>query len=390
MSAPGLPSFRDRIDAPGPKKLLAIEGGGIRGTIAIEYLARIEAELRASLGAPPGFVLADYFDYVAGTSTGAILASAVALGLSAAALRELFHDHGARMFEAARLRDRLKYRYSAGQLSQILQERMGADTTLGSDQLRTLLLLVMRNATTDSPWPVTNNPRAKFNDESLPDCNLRLPLWQLVRASTAAPAFFPPEEIVVGTQRFIFADGAVTTYNNPSFLLFLLATLEPYGLGWPVGEERMLIVSIGTGIVTAANAKLRAEQMNLIYHAESVPAALISAASNEQDMLCRVFGAARAGAPLDSEIGDLIGSRGPLAEKLFAYARYNVDLSQDGLARLGLSHIQAAHVRSLDSIGHVDALAEVGARAAAVEVDVAHFSGFLARPHEFERPGALR
>jgi patatin-like phospholipase/acyl hydrolase len=385
-------SFRAKLDAPGPKKLLAIEGGGLRGTIAIEFLAKIESELREALQAPDDFVLADYFDYVAGTSTGAILAAAIALGLSATALRELFEKHGAQMFETARLRDRLKYRYSADQLKHILQERMGADTELGSERLRTLLLLVMRNATTDSPWPLTNNPRAKYNDESLPDCNLRLPLWQLVRASTAAPAFFPPEEIVIGTQRFIFADGAVTTYNNPAFLLFLMATLEPYGLCWPASEEELLLVSVGTGVVTAADEKLRPAQMNLIYHAESVPAALIAAATNEQDMLCRVFGAARAGAPLDSEIGDLIGTRGPTAKKLFTYARYNVDLSEHGLADLGLSHIAAAHVRGLDSVGHVPALAEVGARAAERYVSAAHFAGFLgglARPDELERPVAL-
>jgi hypothetical protein len=63
------------------------------------------------------------------------------------------------------------------------------NATLGDDGLRTLLMMVMRNVTTDSPWPVTNNPLAKYNDRARPDCNLKLPLWQLVRASTAAPTF---------------------------------------------------------------------------------------------------------------------------------------------------------------------------------------------------------
>ena len=54
----------------GPRKLLALDGGGIRGTITLEILAELERSLEQRLGAGPGFVLADYFDYIAGTSTG--------------------------------------------------------------------------------------------------------------------------------------------------------------------------------------------------------------------------------------------------------------------------------------------------------------------------------
>ena len=62
-------SYRDKLEKSGPRKLLACDGGGIRGIISIEILARIESELRKSSGNPK-LVLADYFDYVAGTSTG--------------------------------------------------------------------------------------------------------------------------------------------------------------------------------------------------------------------------------------------------------------------------------------------------------------------------------
>src|SRR5262245_65518247 len=88
--------------------------------------------------------------------------------------------------------NRFRYKFEDENLAKMLKEQMGADTTLGSDTLRTLLMLVLRNATTDSPWPLSNNPNAKYNDSARPDSNLRLPLWQLVRASTAAPTYFPP------------------------------------------------------------------------------------------------------------------------------------------------------------------------------------------------------
>ena len=95
----------------------------------------------------------------------------------------------------------------------------------------------MRNASTDSPWPVSNNPRAKYNNRARSDCNLDLPLWSLVRASTAAPTYFPPETIRIGDHRFVFVDGGVTMYNNPSFQLFLMATAGPYGLCWEAGDR---------------------------------------------------------------------------------------------------------------------------------------------------------
>jgi uncharacterized protein len=58
----------ERIEAPGPKKILACDGGGILGLMSVEILAKIEAELRAKMG-NADLVLADWFDFVCGTST---------------------------------------------------------------------------------------------------------------------------------------------------------------------------------------------------------------------------------------------------------------------------------------------------------------------------------
>jgi uncharacterized protein len=124
-----------------------------------------------------------------------------------------------------------------------LKSVFGANTQLGSESVETLLLLVMRNATTDSAWPISNNPFARFNSELAG--NLKFPLWQLVRASTAAPTFFPPEDIVIDGQDFLFVDGGITMYNNPAFQMFLMATVDRYWVnapasmrGWPVGLTR--------------------------------------------------------------------------------------------------------------------------------------------------------
>ena len=371
-----------RIQAPGPKKILALDGGGIRGMITVEVLAEIERLLRQKLGRGPDFVLADYFDFVAGTSTGAIIAACIALGMPVTEIRSFYLSSGEQMFDKASLLKRFRYKYEDEELAAKMREVFGADTTLGSNKLKSVLMMVMRNATTDSPWPISNNPFAKYNqrlrEDGRPrdDCNLDFPLWQLVRASTAAPVYFPPEVVRVGQHDFVFVDGGITTYNNPAFQAFLMATVEPYKMGWPASEDKLLVVSIGTGTSPQANADLHPSEMNLLYNAGSIPSALMYAALNEQDLLCRVFGNCLAGDELDREIGDLIGAKGPVGpRKLFTYLRYNAELSADGLKALGLADIRPEDVQKLDSIAHVAELQRVG-QAVARKVKPEHFAAF--------------
>ena len=302
----------DKLARQGPRKLLALDGGGIRGLITIEVLAEMERVLREESDAGDEFVLADYFDYVAGTSTGAVIATCLSVGMSVGQIRDFYVENAADMFDKARLLDRFRFKYEDDRLAARLRRELGEETTLGSDRLRTLLLIVMRNATTDSPWPLSNNPGAHYNRPEREFRNLDIPLWQLVRASTAAPTFFPPEVIDIGGGKsFVFVDGGVTMFNNPAFQLFLMATLEPYNLGWATGEEQMLLVSIGTGTNPRANENLQPGEMNLLYNAGSIPAALMGAALNEQDLLCRVFGRRLVGDLLDREVGNLAISARP-------------------------------------------------------------------------------
>jgi patatin-like phospholipase/acyl hydrolase len=367
----------------GPRKLLALDGGGIRGIITLEVLAKLESSLEQRLEAGPSFVLANYFDYVAGTSTGAIIATCLSLGMRVAEIQEFYLASGPAMFDKASLLKRFQTKYNDEKLAQQLREVIAQcsgeeEATLGTTALKTYLLLILRNATTDSPWPLSNNPQAKFNDITSNNCNLNLPLWQLVRASTAAPTYFPPEVVTVGHEEFVFVDGGVTMYNNPAFQLFLMATIKPYKLEWPTGEDNMLLVSVGTGAAADANAELAPGQMNLLYNAGSIPSALMYGASNEQDLLCRVFGRCLHGGEIDSEVLDLKGDIGPgsIEKKLFTYLRYNADLSRHGLDQLGLAHIEPSAVQQMDSVEHIQQLKEVG-QAIAKEVDLNHFAAFL-------------
>lgn len=373
-------SLQKKAGGEGPKKILALDGGGIRGMITVEVLDRIEELLRKETGGKDEFVLADYFDYISGTSTGAIIAAALSLGWSVDRIRKFYINSGEQMFDKASLLKKFKYQYEDKELKKLLKKEFGSDTTLGSEELKTLLMMVMRNSSTDSPWPVSNNPRAKYNSRKRDDCNLDLPLWQLVRASTAAPVYFPPEKVRIGKHNFIFVDGGITTYNNPSFQTFLMATLGPYNLGWETGEDKLLIVSIGTGTSPDANADLSPNEMNLLYNASAIPSALMFAALNEQDLLCRAFGNCLCGDQLDLEVGDLIDEEDkmnrPVTSMLFTYVRYNAELSRKGLDELGLTGIKPEDVQKLDSVENIKELQAVG-QAVAKKVTRAHFSKFI-------------
>ena len=367
-------TFRDKLLPTPTKKLLTCDGGGIRGILSLEVMGAVERMLRDKLS-DPNLVLADFFDYVAGTSTGAIIATCIARGMAIDDIKKFYLTSGPAMFTRAGILERFRNKFKDEELAAKLREVLGASTTLGSDDLRTLLMIVMRNATTDSHWPLCNNPAAKYNNRK--PSNLDMPLWQLVRASTAAPTYFPTELVDVGGPKFLFVDGGVTMYNNPAFQLFLMATVEPYNLNWPTGTDKMLIVSVGTGTSPDANVNLQPDDMNLLYNASSVPAALMFGALNEQDFLCRVFGDCISGSQLDREVGDMIGKHGPVAPKLFTYMRYNAELTRVGLDSLGLKDIEPKHVQALDSVDHVRELSRVGQAVAAQQVKAEHFAKFL-------------
>ena len=155
------------------------------------------------------------------------------------------------MFDKASLLRRYHYRLQRPQARQTLRTSSGEDSTLGSENLKTLLLMILRNATTDSPWPLSNNPRALYNDPSRADNNLAIPLWR----RRCRPVRLRRRAISTGggdggsAPKFVFVDGGLTMYNNPAFHLFLMATLDEVPrLGWPATESDLLLVSVGTGV----------------------------------------------------------------------------------------------------------------------------------------------
>ena len=290
------------------------------------------------------------------------------------------------MFDKSFLLKRVKHFYNDGPLLKELKNTFGeGDIDIASNRFKTLLLIVTMNRSTDSPWPISNNPNAKYNKTDRPDCNLKIPLYQLVRASTAAPAYFRPETLQWDPndpeKTFVFVDGGVTPYNNPSFLLYKMATQAAYGLNWKTGEKNLLIVSVGTGSAPSAGV-----YNNLLNTLKELPTNLMYAMQVDQDINCRTVGRCIFGAHIDRELKDMIPldfNGQPLsmdtdANKHFLYARYNADLSIQGLKEIGLSHIDSDEVREMDSVKFIPQLREVGKAVGKNQVNVReHFKSFV-------------
>jgi hypothetical protein len=387
-------SLRARYEGDGPRRMLALDGGGIRGLITLGILEKIEKLVKDKTGRK----LCDYFDYIAGTSTGAIIAAGLATGMTIADLLKFYSSSGKQMFDPAWLVERVKYLYSADPLKAKLQQVFGPTTTLEPDNLKCLLLVVTKNVSTDSPWPISSNPDAKYNDPNRKDCNLRIPLWQLVRSSTAAPVFFPPEVVpwdsTDQSKTFVFVDGGATPYNNPAFLLYRMATEPAYGLSWKTGEDDLLLISVGTGASESLGATVARPNKNIVSTVAGFPGELMYGIQVDQDINCRTIGRCTYGAQLDRELLDLVprqlrskmstgeryaASVVPLSTKLgrrFLYARYNADLSAEGLIDLGFRGVDPASIQKMDAVGNIPILTDIG-RAAANHVLTDHFGPFL-------------
>ena len=382
-------NLESRYAQPQPnqqRKILALDGGGIRGVLTLGILAELEQQLKHLNGHGDDFVLAHYFDYIGGTSTGAIIAAGLSIGMPVHQLLSFYEENGEAMFDKTFLFQKFKQLYDENNLREKLKEVFGdGDLDLQTNKFKCLLLIVTMNRDTDSPWPISNNPLAKYNRADHDECNLRIPLYQLVRASTAAPVYFRPEVINLNCKNkekaTYFVDGGMTPYNNPAFLMYRMATQAAYNLNWPTGENKLLIVSIGTGSAVSPGV-----YKNVLKAVQMLPDNLMYAMQVDQDINCRTVGRCIYGAPIDRELNDMVPTdeQGHLldldsdANRHFSYVRYNADLSQKGLDAIGFSQVDSDTIRKMDSVKNIAQLKEVGLRVGTLQVKAdEHFRKFL-------------
>ncbi len=241
----------------GAKRILALDGGGVKGLLTLGMLKPLEDELRRRAGGAASFRLSDYYDLIGGTSTGAIIATGLALGLSVGELIDHYQRLGPDVFgKTAGDGVFLQAKFDSQRLRRALTPVLSTKT-MGSEELKTGLAIHAKRIDTGSAWVVTNHPLNPYYDppsDSSIFPNKRYRLLDLVLASAAAPTFF--DEIIIDvefdekrrpTQRGYFVDGAVSANNNPSMQLFMLALEPSYRFGWKRGADNLMMTSCGTG-----------------------------------------------------------------------------------------------------------------------------------------------
>ena len=232
----------------GKVTILSIDGGGIRGIIPAVIVAYIEAELRRKTG-NLNAAIADYFDLVAGTSAGGMLACYYLLPpephqnshsrYSAAEAVDIFAKHGKEIFNRKRSRKGyLREKYPADGLEKVLKDFMG-DKTL-ADSRKHCLVTAYDMTRRESVFFTSPEARARTEKNYL--------LRDVARATSAAPTYFEPARIhpAEGEPRHLI-DGAMLA-GNPAICAMVEANKSQYDSGrdHPAITD-LYMVSIGTG-----------------------------------------------------------------------------------------------------------------------------------------------
>ena len=220
------------------RRILSIDGGGIRGIIPATALVALEQQT--------GRPVRDCFDLLAGTSTGALIAAAAAAGISAAEILDLYTTRGGEIFTPPKVLAEIKrlafgYMYDPANLRAVLDGVFGAAAAWTINDSPVRLLLTAKGIDTHPWYFVRDNPKnSQFTGGfGLLDCAV---------ASAAAPTYFAPWTIPVNGQPLTMVDGGVGVTGNPVYQACVEAF---YYDDFTPSETR--VVSLGTGYYPAAN-----------------------------------------------------------------------------------------------------------------------------------------
>jgi patatin-like phospholipase/acyl hydrolase len=217
------------------KRILAIDGGGIRGIIPLCFLIELEKQLDVRSR--------DFFSMMAGTSTGAIISGALSMGLTAEETLQIYIDLNDRVFKFNPLEWICRlgaFRYRTQPMVDLIREKIG-DPRM-NDVPNDILLTATRVSDGKPFYFVKDNAvnDRQFGELKLADC---------IAASSAAPTFFEPWNVPgIGA----CVDGGVGIAGNPAYVACVES--QEHMLEGKYPPERTTVVSLGTGFYKKVNA----------------------------------------------------------------------------------------------------------------------------------------
>ena len=228
---------RARIPLPWPEdrifRILSIDGGGIRGVFPAAFLEGLEKH--HTRGRP----VVEYFDLIAGTSTGGIIALGLAAGLGANEIRNLYVKRGSEIFPSARdgfigaiangfrnLHQYFRYRYDRDVLVRLLGQTFG-DRKFGTARVRLCIPSADGRYGEAYIFKTPHHPDFKKDAQEL--------MMKVASATAAAPTFFQPLE----DGGYTFVDGGI--FANDPIMIGLVDALSCFS----VRRDRVRILSLG-------------------------------------------------------------------------------------------------------------------------------------------------
>ena len=210
------------------RRVLAIDGGGIKGVLPAAFLAKVEEATNERI--------VDHFDLIAGTSTGGIIALGLGMGIPASKILAFYRERGPAVFGQpemwlARLLRFMRWPFCPKYSSDILRSEMVAifkDRKLGESETRLVIPAYHRDQQGVYVFKTAHHPRFEMD--------YREKVVDIALATAAAPVYFPAHRLPSGSH---LLDGGIWG-NNPVGL----AAVEAVGvLGWR-GED-LRILSLG-------------------------------------------------------------------------------------------------------------------------------------------------
>ena len=313
------------VNPDGKKMLLTVDGGGLRGVIATRCLEKLE-EIE---GRPCN----EIFDFMGGTSTGAIVAAGLAAGLSAAELTRFYLEEGPRVFQRVPLwewiRNKFGWQYRKDYIRQRLKEQLG-DIRLG--ELPVDIMITAKDT--------VRGETIFFEKHTFG----RMLLRDAVEASMSAPAYFRP------FGRYI--DGGVGSFNNVCYQAVVEA-LHYNSDKYKPGQVRLLSFGTGRGLNNMREGQ--AERTSVLGWLKYVIGEGMDDANEQQVAITR------------REYAD----RGEVE-----FRRYQITFTHEVLARIGVRPPEGVDITSigLDDVKMLPFLDEVG-RAFAEFIDFSNPEG---------------
>ena len=168
-------------------KILSIDGGGIRGVFPAMFLTQLEEELKSS--GKENWQVYQNFDLICGTSTGGIIALALALGIPAKEIHELYLEHAKQIFGKKRkFKQVFLSAYKRDTLETLLKSKFSSEEgrELRLKDCKTNVCIPVYDLVEGKPSVYKNDYHPRFTRD------YHIPAYQVALATAAAPTFFDP------------------------------------------------------------------------------------------------------------------------------------------------------------------------------------------------------